>query len=181
MKKHGTAFIGIISALVACLVAGGAYGVWYSAVADASAEGARLETELKNREAAGGRAATARRSLEELAEQESRVASYLVSSSEIVPFLESLEGVGDVLGAEVDVVSVGDSPDTSGRIPLSLSISGSFNAVMRTVGAIEHHPNDVRVTSLTLDTPQGDAASSEWTANVTFSVGMRGQAEPIAP
>lgn len=173
MKKHNSTVIGVLSALIACVVAAGAFGLWYTIVADTTARGAELEAALKEREAAGGRSAAARRALTDLAVEEERIGAYFVSPAEIVPFLESLEGTGEAIGAEVDIVSVGDTPDATGRIPLSLSISGSFDAVLRTVGAIEHHPNDLRVTTLTLDTPQGAASQGVWTANITFSVGMR--------
>lgn len=182
MKYSG--FLGILVAAACFLAAAGAYAAWHADVRKEAAEAAGFQAALRAEEAAGGRAAFERRAREALVGEEARIATYLVSPGEIVPFLESLEATGDRLGAEVAVVSVGDAPGAgASRIPLALSVTGSFDAVVRTLGALEYQPYDIRITSMTLDTTQaGEAPSGEWMAAAVFSVGMRApDALPQAP
>jgi hypothetical protein len=97
------------------------------------------------------------------------VYQHFVSASDIVPFLSSLESTGKALGSTVSVVSVGS--DTSktkvGHLNLSLSITGPFDSVIRTLGAFEYSPYDIVLTNLTLN----NASASSWTAAAAFSVG----------
>lgn len=173
MKKRKAITGTLVSAALLALALA-LYAVWYAAVARHAAEAAALRVEQLERSAAGGRAAQARRALESLEGEEARVYAHLVSPDDIVPFLESLESVGEGLGTQVDVVSVGGAPAGAGRITLSLRVTGTFEAVMRTLGAIEYQPYDVRLSSLTLDTPTAiEANAGTWTAAAVFSLGMQ--------
>ena len=100
--------------------------------------------------------------------------SYLVRQEEIVPFLDQLERTGASLGSVVTVASVSEEQGTErDRILLSLSIAGSFDSVVRTLGAIEYGPYDSAVSSMTLDTVADTEAQGRWTATATFALGAR--------
>jgi len=88
--------------------------------------------------------------LKETEVQEATLATHFVDPSDIVSFLEHLEGVGSGLGVFVTIVSVTD-PDATGAVTVSLSLEGSFDAVMRTVGLIEHDVRATAVRTLALD------------------------------
>lgn len=113
--------------------------------------------------------ARAKEAIAALEGDEASVASHFVSPDAIVPFLESLERSGEELGTEVEVVSVSSPGESDGRIALALGIKGSFAAVMRTLGTLEYGNEDLRLSSLTLDTLSTDEGST-WTAAATFSV-----------
>lgn len=164
-------YIGISIAATILLTALAAYGLWYSAVSRKAAEAAQLGSELRTLGEAGGRAASVRRAKEELDRQEALVYGHFVDNATIVPFLETIESTGRSLGAEIDVVSVGDAQGKSNQLQMALSITGSFDAVVRTLGAIEYQAYDTTLTSFTLDTPPTDDAV--WTAAATFLVGKR--------
>lgn len=101
------------------------------------------------------------------------VNQYLVTKNDIVPFLESLQAVGTPLGSSVSVVSVTDQSDKlHSRIALSLSITGSFDAVMRTLGGIEYAPYDGVMTSVSMDSAAASSGAG-WTALASYSVGVR--------
>ena len=150
------------------------YGFWYRLVGVESVEAARLSTEIDAKSLESSRIASAKTALATLDAQESGVGQYFVETKEIVPFLESLESTGKALGAAVTVASV--SADTNGAHPhltLSLKIAGSFDSVLRTLGAIEYGPYDSELLSLTFDTPRQEGTTGSWTATATFSIGTR--------
>lgn len=174
MKKHLKMSGAALLATGFFILMLGLYAAWYATVARQTAEATALRAELLAREAAGGRAAQARRALETIEIEERRVYGHLVSPNDIVPFLETLEAAGEEVGTDVEVVSVGEAPAGVSRITLSLRIKGSFNAVLRALGAIEYQPYDIRLTNLTFDTVVTEGGvSSEWTAAAMFSVGMQ--------
>ena len=79
------------------------------------------------------------------------------------------------------MVSVAAAPASPyGHLNLSVSITGTFDAVSKTVGAIEYQPYNTSLTSLSLsttanpgDTGTTTATTSQpvWNAAVVFSVG----------
>lgn len=154
----------------------GGYVWWRLSVEKASAEAAELEAQIERTMEETRQVGQVKGALALLAEDERAIQSYFVNTEDIVPFLESLESAGKGLGATVAVVSVADKPSGDGRIALSLRITGSFEAVMRTLGVIEYGPHDLRVSNLALDTDP--AAAGSWTAAVTLSVGTRESPTP---
>lgn len=145
-----------------------AYGAWFTIVGRTSAEASALRTEIANRGEAGTRAAMARKTLDDLALQEASLYGHLVAPSDIVSFLETVEGTGRRLGTSIEVVSVGPAQNKQNQIALALSISGPFDAVMRTLGALEYQKYATTLTNLTLES-QG-ASAGIWEAAVTFTV-----------
>lgn len=152
-----------------------AYGAWYVVVGQASATSAALATEIETKTQESARVASAREALETLATDEASIQAYFIRQEDIVTFLERLESSGTALGSVVEVVSVGaEDGDERPHIRLSLKITGSFDAVMRTLGAIEYGPYDSAITSVTLDTlPSENGPSGRWTAAATLTLGTR--------
>ncbi len=160
-----TSFIHLgIAALVLVLAAGG-YALGFHMVSEAKAEATTLAGEIAAKEAAQARGAGARARLLEVASDETFLASHFVATADIVSFLEDLEGAGDAFGAVVSVASVsGDEANQGGRITLSLSIRGSFDAVMRTLGVLEHG----RYVLSSRDLVWSGGAEGEWAVTGTF-------------
>lgn len=136
--------------VIALIVAAGAYAFGYFLVSGQKQEAAGLAAAIVAKEAEQARGASARTRLAEVAADEEFLASRFVADADIVSFLEELEGAGDAYGATVNVASVEGGAAHEGRISLSLSIHGSFDGVMRTLGAIEYGryavaPRDVSV------------------------------------
>ena len=167
----------VISAIV-LLATLGAYVFWYSIVIAKSTEANTLASQIATQSNASAQAAQAKTVIAQLATQESTIDQYFVSTSQVVPFLEQLQSIGKFLGAKVQVVSVAAVPGTPyGHLDLALSITGPFDAVSRTVGAIEYGPYDSSISTFSLNTSvaPGDISSSspQWTANATFSIGAQ--------
>ncbi len=152
-----------------------AYGFWYAGVRAMSARSEALNIELGERTADSARVIAAKEALQNLAADEATVRQYLIRPGDVVAFLEELEGTGSALGATVEVVSVSAEQGTGrGTIALSTKITGSFDAVLRTLGAIEYGPYDSRITGLTFDTVSPGA----WTAAASFTIGTQATQAP---
>lgn len=171
--------LALIQLTVALLLFAGivtAYGLWYRVVGKTSAHAAQLSVDIETKTQDSARVAAAKVALSELAADESGVHQYLVPTNDVVPFLEGLEQTGRQLGAEVEVASVSAESKTSRpHLTLSLKITGSFDSVLRTLGAIEYGPYDSALGTVTFDTPRvGDStAPSVWTATATFTIGTQ--------
>lgn len=166
-----TPYIHLIAAGLFLLVAVGANAFWYRHVSGLSAQAAELTAQLQSVGDAGGRASSVRRDLDEVTRQEADIYRRFVGSDTIVTYLEAVEATGRGLGAGVEVVSVGNAPTRAGHpaeLQMALSVSGSFDAVMRTLGAIEYQAYDTTLANVTLDTPE---PTKGWTAAATFLVG----------
>lgn len=176
-------FTPLIGSLVLVVVAASAYGFAYSLVGTKSGQVATLLDQINQKTEATTRVAVAKSELIALQSQEATVDQYFVSTSDVVPFLEQLAATGKYLGANVQVLSVSSVPGTPyGQLNLSLTITGSFNSVLRTLGAIEYGPHDTQVSSVTFAAPPGsNVASPTWTANAVFVIGARTDAPANSP
>ena len=154
-----------LSALVVALALIGGYLWVFAGIQKMEEQALALSSEIAVKTSEQERASDTRAALEALVQDESNVRAHFVPTESIVPFLESLETLGSELGADVTVVSVSD-PDDTGTITLSLSISGSFEAVMRVAGRIEYGPVASATKTLTLDA--GD--DGVWNAAATLAI-----------
>jgi hypothetical protein len=171
------AFIELFIALLIFAGVLGAYAFWYVAVGDASVEAAALSKEIQAKGLESSRVSGAKDALALLADDEASMRGYLVRQEDIVPFLSMLEEKGSFLGSVLEVASVSEETSAGsgrGRILLALKITGSFDAVLRTLGAIEYGPYDSSVSNITLDTSAGEPGTAPaWTAVATFALGTR--------
>lgn len=130
-----------------------------------------LEKEIVSKQTEIAQLSAARETLPVLESSEQALNTYSVNPDDIVSFLSQLEKMAKAQGANLEVLSVNDSPGAPQRLALSLHISGTFDAVVRTLGVVEYSPYDVMITSVTLDT----VAAKEnkvpvWSANAMVSV-----------
>lgn len=166
--------IQLVLAIILFLGVLGAYMFWYASVGRLSVEAASLSDEIRTKSQDSARVAAARVALESLAEDEAAMRAYLVREQDIVSFLGTLEETGAALGASVEVVSVAaDTKNERGQLALSLKIAGPFDAVERTLGAIEYGPYDSAIQSVTFDTVITEAGNAGWTAAATFTLGTQ--------
>lgn len=170
MKKPLIQFGVAVLILVVLL---GVYGYAYALVEKESVAAAALKMQLAKKNEDADKLMAAKNALEALGEDEQLAGQYFVSQDNIVLFLENLETAARALGAEVDVASVSSEGGDRERIQVALQVSGSFDAVMRAVGAIEYGPYDSQVKSLTIDTTPTDGGARTWTAAATILFGTQ--------
>ncbi|MCX6790552.1 MAG: hypothetical protein NTV60_03465 [Candidatus Kaiserbacteria bacterium] len=141
------------------------YGVWYRAISQKSNKVANLENQIIAASENVGRIALARAALSEIEGDEAHMQNYFVSESSAVSFINELETLGLSQKATVTVLSVakGGLPSRP-TLVLALSIKGTFDAVMRTVGAIEYVPYSISISTLSV----GQDMKDSWHANLNL-------------
>jgi len=168
-------FIQFGIAFVALLVAGGGWMWWSAHITAMHTHVEALSTSIQEKQMILARAATTRAELASLTSDKITINSYFVSESDIVTFLNVLEATGRASGATVSIVSVAPHKDTKyPMLNVSTKIVGSFDAVLRTVGAIENIPYYVITKSLSLSTsktPVSGTNKGPWSAELILSVG----------
>lgn len=155
------------------------YGVTYREVSQKSVLVADLQNQIEAKAETITRIARARAALSEIAGDEQALQEYFVSESSVVSFITDLEARGVEQGATISVLSV-SAEEGVGRpvLALSLSIQGTFDAVMRTAGSIEYAPYAISVSALSAS----QTAKDLWTANLRLKVGsVRKSSGPPSP
>lgn len=159
----------IIAAVIVVAALGASAFVDYRLLARI-ADREALEADIAARRVAQGRNVNAAQTLRESAATRAAVRGYFVPASDTVSFLEGLESLARSFGASATVVSIANATDPRPALVIPLEITGSYTAVMRTLGALEYGPHDIRVTSFSLGNSAGDEKGA-WTAAVGLTVG----------
>lgn len=157
--------------LIACSVLVAVFvgqGFWYSIIAKKSSDVAVLQSQINEKNEAASRVASSRAELAKIADDEVTVRSYFVSENDVVSFIDGLQAHSLSQGTVVKVLSV-SAGSTNARPTLSLAVTvtGAFDAVMRTVGSIEYAPYDISISKLSV--MKGDKKT--WLANLELIVG----------
>lgn len=150
------------------LIALAGYGAWYAYVSAESQRVASLQSQIEEATKNVDHITSAKAALAEIADDEAAVQSYFVPESGVVSFINNLEQLGALQKANLSVVSVSTAgSSTQPVLLLTLSITGTFDAVMRTVGLVEYAPYDVSISKFSI-MAQGKGG---WQANVSITVG----------
>lgn len=163
MKKP---ILPLVSSIIIFILVGIGYLVWYKTVSAQSALTASLDAQINAKTETEARISSARAALADVSNEETLLNSYFVSPSEVVPFIDALEAIGAGESAPITILSVAGGTGAHPVLTFTLSIHGTFDAVMRTVGAIEYAPYDLSITALAI----GKDASNAWHADMTISV-----------
>ena len=149
------------------------YVGWLYSVSQVSASIRTTEEEIVKATQESLQGTRTREALLALSANVELIRGYFVEKESLVSFLEALGKTGTALGSTLEIMSVSDSKDAQGnpRIVVALKIQGSFDAVLRTVGALEQGPYDSKVESMHVECRQLETAGEPWTASVTLSVG----------
>lgn len=161
-------FSHLVTISVLCIVAFIGYGVLYAALSAKSASVAALENSIATKTETVKRIAATRATLAGIATDETVIQNYFVPETGVVSFIDALETHGKEQGALVSVLSVSKSGATEQpALTLAVTIKGTFDAVMRTAGAIEFMPYDLVITSFEVSQDAKDA----WHADMKLLVG----------
>ena len=163
-----SSLINLIVALLVCVVAIVGYGMWYGTISAKSTSVAAIQNQIDAKTETVNRIAATRATLASVASDEAVVQGYFVPESGVVSFIDSLETHGKTLGSAVSVLSVSAGGTTAKpTLLLSATVTGTFDAVMRTVGAIEYAPYDLSITAFSV----AQNAKDSWTAALKVVVG----------
>ncbi len=146
------------------------YGFWYAAVTHESVVVADVQNQINTKTQTATRIAAARTALAEISGDESLVQSYFVPETGVVSFIDMLESLASAQKADLKVLSVstgGTAQLSNLTLLLTVSIDGTFDAVMRTIGAIEYTPYDLSLSALSVTKD----AKNVWHADMGLVVG----------
>jgi hypothetical protein len=163
-------YLHLIIWLVICVATFVGYALWYNAVADKSTAVAALQNQIDVKTETSARVAAARSALAEISGDESLVQSYFVPETGVVSFIDGLEALAKAQNADMKVLSVstdGTAAQSNLALLFTISIDGTFDSVMRTIGAIEYAPYDISVSKLSLN----QAAKDAWHADMELTIG----------
>ena len=157
--------------LIACFVGASVFvgqGFWYSVIAEKSSAVASLQSQIETKSEAAGRIASYRAEIAKIADDELLVRSYFVSENDVVTFIDGLQERGLSQGTAVKILSV-SAGGTSTRpiLAIAVTVTGSFDAVMRTVGSIEYASYDISISKLSIM----KSDKKTWSANLELVVG----------
>lgn len=163
-----SSFIHLIIALGVCTALTGSYFWWYGTITDKSVAVASLQSRIDAKTEATARTNSARTVLADLTSDETLIRNYFVPETGVVAFITDLETRGRSLGATVTILSVSTGGTTKQpTLAFAISAKGTFDAVVRTVGAIEYAPYAISISKLTL----GQEDTSTWRASLNLIVG----------
>lgn len=155
-------------ALSVCAASFIGYGIGYAALSAKSAEVAALQGQIDTKTETVNRIAATRATLASIANDEAIVQNYFVPETSIVSFINELEAHGKLQGATVSVLSVAKSgTDTQPELAFSLTTTGTFDAILRTVGSIEFMPYNILTSALSVT----QEAKDSWRADLKLLVG----------
>ncbi len=156
------------AAFLVCVIAIIGYGFWYAAIEAKSTAVATIENQILTRTETASRIASVRTSLAEISGDEASVQNYFLPETGVVSFINNLEDQGKKQGSSVSVLSVATNTIAGQSVlAFTLSIKGTFDAVMRTIGNIEYAPYDLSISTLAIS----QDGKNGWHADLTFLVG----------
>lgn len=159
----------VVALLSLALVLGGVW-YWYKIIVGESVAVAALQAEIATNTETAERTKQVEAVLEALSVGGNMVQDRFVSDANIVTFLEKLERTGAEIGVTVRVLSVGTTAAKGATgLPVSLSLEGTFDGVMRTIGAIEYSPYAVSISTASLSQLASEPPA-HWGASVSLVV-----------
>lgn len=167
MKKSSV--IHLIFALTITILMGASYSWWYAEIMRKNDDVASIDSQINLIQRAMSHVTSARAALTEISGDEERLQNYFISETGVVSFIDMLQARGFAQKTFIDVLSVSIGGTATQRVLLlAVTISGTFDAVMRMVGAIEYAPYDISVSSLSVQ----QNAKNNWQANLSLTVGF---------
>src|SRR3989338_5285050 len=97
--------------------------------------------------------------------------THFAQSSDVVPFLDAIEGLAPLVGVKAEVASVDIAPEGPALI-VGINASGSFECIYKFLTLLENFPYELEFISINIskketgDASQKDAKVSEWEAAV---------------
>jgi hypothetical protein len=115
---------------------------------------------------------------------EDTINSYFVDPDRIDTFVSYLEGIGSSFSSIVSVESIEIPQKTKNIISVKLSITGTFEEIMKTIAFLENIPYQVNITQIYLNKNANQVSSDNikaptqtkipkvtiWQANISFNI-----------
>lgn len=102
--------------------------------------------------------------------------SHFVDPDKIDTFVNYLEGIGSTTGSNVVIGGINVPQDVKNTIAFKVSVTGSFQSVMKTINFIDNIPYQVSITQVYLNketkslVAEKNPKPSGWQADISFNV-----------
>ncbi len=144
------------------------YGVLYTDIGAESVIVANTERQIVAKTETENSIVSARASLAEIASDEASIQNYFIPETGVVSFIDTLQTQAEALNATTSILSVSMSGiGTQAALKIALTVKGTFDSVMRTIGTIEYMPYDLSISTLSLEQDTKNA----WHADLNLVVG----------
>ena len=99
-------------------------------------------------------------SLRAIQDDKTKLEQHFVASSDVVPFLDSVEAAAPKVDAHAQVISVDVAQDNSGLL-VSLDVTGSFSGVYRFITILENFPYELEFESINMKQEAGAPVAAD--------------------
>jgi flagellar basal body-associated protein FliL len=103
------------------------------------------------------------RSILEIQDERTQVEMHFAQSSNVVPFLDTIEKLATNAGANSEVVSVDVSPEKS-ELEVALTAQGSFSSIYNFIRLLENSPYEIEIDSFNVEKEM----AGEWQGTFTI-------------
>lgn len=127
----------------------------------------KLQTEMAHRESAKSLAS----SVKKVEQERVMLETHFVRSSDVVPFLDTIENLAKNVGTKSEVVSVDVSEDLSSLVA-QMRVSGSFEAIYKLVLLLENSSYELEFISMDIQNSNTENLSADQNTkwNATFKI-----------
>ncbi|MDE2399536.1 MAG: hypothetical protein KGL67_00780 [Patescibacteria group bacterium] len=106
-------------------------------------------TELENETSRRNEVKLLNDSIEVIKEDKSLLETHFAQSSDVVPFLDTIEALGPMVGVKAQTTSVDILKDNTGLV-VKISASGDFKNIYKFLTLLENSPYELEITSMDL-------------------------------
>ena len=107
--------------------------------------------------------------LEDVAAERTALDAHFARSTNVVPFLDSIEELARKVGADPEVVSVDPAP-SGAELGVTARARGSFGAVYKFLELLENSPYELEFTTVDIQKISGDKAGETWEIFLRFKL-----------
>jgi hypothetical protein len=97
-------------------------------------------------------------SIQAIEDEKTQLQTHFAQSSDVVPFLNTIEALAPEVGAKAEVASVDIATDDSGLL-VSMNATGTFENIYKFLMLLENSPYEIKFTSMDMHTQAASDAS----------------------
>jgi hypothetical protein len=116
------------------------------------------------------------RSLKMIDVEKNKLATHFVQSSDVVPFLNTIEAMAPKVGVSTEIVYVDTSMDNN-ELLLGVNVLGKFEGIYKFITLLENSPYEIKFVSMDLNrkdeldlTKPNNNPSPQWVANLRIKL-----------
>lgn len=162
-SKKYLIFVIIFWAMSICVLV-----VLYSQIATNKKIANKLEAQWQGEVITQGKIKTLERSINEINKERDSFESHFARSSDVVPFLDTVEDLATKVSAKANISTV-DITDNPAGLVIGVNATGTFDAVYKFMMLLENSPYELEIAAFDLRRDLGDSTAS-WVVTLRVKV-----------